>query len=277
MIGTVAGEVAIGIPQPRDLIGTLGAFRVIHNIRYSKPQPVDVKPNAVVHIRQIKPEVAEATDFEGLVEENSADIKFIRRGRHDAPPKARNSNLIYNVRALSTTLRQRMMEKWSVGVMGFATLQYSNTTPEFFVRYERNRYLIFLRMPRPSRFFSSNQTRRNQLRKNQAKDVEVQIHWWSNSKSALNFLIWSVLPNFRLKIDFTLTALRDSTNTVMVSIGSRSLTRVIFCANPTSLLALTSKMLFSNSGSWPLSILCSASLRSRISCPRSSSYPATTK
>src|SRR5215510_5335008 len=132
MVSTVAGEVAIGIPQPRDLIGTLGAFRVIHDIRYSKPQPIDVKPNAVVHIRQIKPEVAEATDFEGLVEKNSANVKFIRRIRHDAPPKARNSTLIYNVRALSTTLRQRMMEKWSVGVMVFATLQYSNTPLQSF-------------------------------------------------------------------------------------------------------------------------------------------------
>src|SRR5215510_7501341 len=263
MVGSVAGEVAIGVSQPRDLIGTLGAFRVIHDIRYSKPQPIDVKPNALIHIRQIKSEVAEATDFEGLVQKNSANVKFIRRSRHDAPPKAHNSDLIYNVRALSTTLRQRMMEKWSVGVMGFATFQYSYAPLQsLFVRYDRKKYLIFLRMPRPIRFFSSNQTRRNQLRKNQAKDVDVLIHWWLNSKSALNFLIWSVLPNFRLKIDFTLTALRDSTNTVMVSIGSKSLTRVIFCANPTSLLALTSKILFSSSGSWPLSILCSASLRS---------------
>src|SRR5262245_44042786 len=79
MVSTVAGEVAIGISQPRDLIGSLGAFRVIHDIRYSKPQPIDIKPNAVVHVRQIKPEVAEATDFEGLVQENSADVKFIRR------------------------------------------------------------------------------------------------------------------------------------------------------------------------------------------------------
>ena len=44
-------------------------------------------------------------------------------------------------------------------------------------------------MPRPSRFFDSNQMRSNQFRENQAKDVEVLIHWWSNSKSALNFLI----------------------------------------------------------------------------------------
>jgi len=51
-----------------------------HDIRYAKPQPIDVKPNAVVYIRQIKSEVAEATDFEGLAEENSADVKFIRRG-----------------------------------------------------------------------------------------------------------------------------------------------------------------------------------------------------
>src|SRR5262249_54070985 len=80
MVSTVAGEVAIGIPQPRDLIGTLGAFRVIHHIRYSKPEPIDVKPNSVVHIRTIKPEVAEERYFEGLVEENSADVKFIRRG-----------------------------------------------------------------------------------------------------------------------------------------------------------------------------------------------------
>src|SRR5262249_13754683 len=87
MVSTVAGEVAIGIPQPRDLIRVLGAFRVIHDIRYSKPEPIDVKPYALIHIRQIKPEVAEATDFEGLVEENSSHIKFVRRGRHDAPPK----------------------------------------------------------------------------------------------------------------------------------------------------------------------------------------------
>src|SRR5262245_59155945 len=80
MVSTVAGEITIGVPQPGDLIGTLGAFRVIHDIRYSKPQPIYVKPNAVVHIRQIKPEVAEATDFEGLAEQNSADVKFIRRG-----------------------------------------------------------------------------------------------------------------------------------------------------------------------------------------------------
>src|SRR5262245_25514381 len=113
MVGTVAGEVAIGISQPRDLIETLGAYRVIHDFRYSKPQPIDVKPHALIHIRQIKSEVAKATDFEGLVEKNSANIKFIRRGRHDAPPEPRNSNLIYNVRALSTTLRQRM---WGNGV-----------------------------------------------------------------------------------------------------------------------------------------------------------------
>src|SRR5262245_12690297 len=110
MVSTVAGEVTIGISQSSDLFGTFGAFRVIHNIRYAKPQPIDVKPNAFVHIHEIEPEVAEATDFKGLVEENSSDIKFVRRGRHDAPPKACNSDLIYNVRTLSTTLRQRMME-----------------------------------------------------------------------------------------------------------------------------------------------------------------------
>src|SRR5262245_58067191 len=124
MVGSVAGEVAIRVSQPRDLIRVLGAFRVIHDIRYSKPQPIDVKPHAVVHIRQIKSEVAEATDFEGLVQKNSANVKFIRRSRHDAHPKAHNSDLIYNVRALSTTLRQRMMEKWSVGVM---VSQHSST------------------------------------------------------------------------------------------------------------------------------------------------------
>jgi hypothetical protein len=57
----------------------------------------------------------------------------------------------------------------------FPVLLYSMTPMG--LRYGRNKYLIFLRSPRPSRFFSSNQIRRSQFRENQAKDVEVLIHW----------------------------------------------------------------------------------------------------
>ena len=77
------------------------------------------------------------------------------------------------------------------------------------------------------------------MRDNQANGVEVVIHWWLGSNSALNLRICSVLPNFLLKIALTLTALRDSAKTVIVSTGNNPRTREIFCAKLTSLAALT--------------------------------------
>jgi hypothetical protein len=87
VVGAVASEVTVGISQPRDLIGILGAFGVVHDIRHSKTQPIDVKPNPFIHIHEIKPEVAEATNFKGLIEKNPTDIEFLSRCSHGAPPK----------------------------------------------------------------------------------------------------------------------------------------------------------------------------------------------
>src|SRR5512134_2414590 len=88
MIGAVAGEIAVGIAETGELSRVLGAAGIIHYVGYAEAEQADVKTNAVFHVRQIETEMAEATDLEGLVEQDSADVEFAVGARHRIPPRS---------------------------------------------------------------------------------------------------------------------------------------------------------------------------------------------